>query len=368
MTGGGTHLAIDSYRDVRSLADETDVLNLSWTLDERKVLAVDLQARLLQWLSEDGLEHVNRYLVSDPYGEKILAGPLRQFFATAEAQWRITCGAGVNSLLHALAPLCRAAPVHVLGQTYPDFPCWIERNGGVCIGHGRGESPQSQSAAFERQGLSLVFLERPAFASTDFDDLGTIRELCARAARLRGLVLIDESNANYCPPAFSAVHLLDCVDNLIVLRGFSKAYGLGGLRLGVCLASMSLESTIRSITPPLQASSLSLYLGSRLLELGDIARTLRAKISEHKRVTQRVMENFLAGHVTLPNPFLPYILLTHSQQELHETLARRGVLGKRHPVWSADAEGPGIFYRYSVPLDPQRMDLLESKLAVTGPV
>ncbi len=80
------------------------------------------------------------------------------------------------------------------------------------------------------------------------------------------------------------------------------------------------------------------------------------------------MENFLARPVTLSNRFLPYILLTPSQQELHETLARRGVLGKRHPVWSGDAEGPGMFYRYSVPLDPSRMDLLESKLTVAGTV
>jgi hypothetical protein len=313
--------AFRSYESIDPSAPEGDTLNLAWTRDERECLSVDL-AKLI----EEELPAVDRYLVRDPYGEATLG--------LALPGRTVTCGAGVVSLLHALARLSTA--VRIIGDTYPDFPYWVTQNGGTC-------------AAF----ASLWFLERPSLHGDAFADVADLGALCEDAARAGAIVIVDESNANYYPPAWSAIGLAQ--ENLVVLRGFSKAYGLGGLRLAFCVASAALTERVRSVVPPLLASSLSLRVGARVLALGDITAPLRARIAAHKREAIELFER--AGVETLPpSEHLPYVLSPAG----YESLEARGILGKRHPLWS---EGKlADIYRLSVPLSDARIARLRQLL------
>ncbi len=78
------------------------------------------------------------------------------------------------------------------------------------------------------------------------------------------LVVIDEAYGE-----FSQVTVMDWVkryQNLIVLRTFSKAYGLGGIRLGYLVASENLTSQISKVTLPYCVSSLAQVIGDFLLQ------------------------------------------------------------------------------------------------------
>lgn len=312
--------AFQSYQGVDPAAEEAEGLNLAWTRDERECLSVDLTALLKDELrAEIADDHpwLDRYLVRDPYGEQALGLP-------------VTCGAGVVSLLACLARL--SPKVRILGETYPDFPYWLAQSGGSC-------APDAD----------LWFLERPSLTGDAHADLAPLADEAARADKV---VIVDESNANYCPPGWSAASLAR--DNVIVVRGFSKAYGLGGLRLAYCVASPRLTARIRTVVPPLLVSSLSLRLGARVLALGDITAPLRARIAAHKAEMIALLRR--AGVASFPSSeHLPYVFARAS-----EPLRARGIVGKQHSVWSAGAVTS--LYRLSVPLNESRMERLRGLL------
>ncbi|WP_217597926.1 histidinol-phosphate transaminase [Cohnella sp. GbtcB17] len=72
-------------------------------------------------------------------------------------------------------------------------------------------------------------------------------------------VVVDEAYFEYASPADfpDTVRLLDRYPNLIVLRTFSKAYGLAGLRVGYGIAGAETVRAINRIRPPLNVNRLA---------------------------------------------------------------------------------------------------------------
>jgi len=71
------------------------------------------------------------------------------------------------------------------------------------------------------------------------------------------LVVLDEAYAEFVddPAAVVGTRLLAAHPNLAVLRTFSKAYGLAGLRVGYCLAgSPDIAAALRQVSVPFQVS------------------------------------------------------------------------------------------------------------------
>src|SRR5690606_40760169 len=67
--------------------------------------------------------------------------------------------------------------------------------------------------------------------------------------RSYGLVVVDEAYIDF-TKSKSFVHELQKYPNLIVLQTFSKAWGLAGLRLGMCYASEEIISVLNKIKYP----------------------------------------------------------------------------------------------------------------------
>ena len=82
-------------------------------------------------------------------------------------------------------------------------------------------------------------------------DPGALRELVA-AVPGDCLVLVDEAYHDFmdAPVQFSAASLLHDHRNVVVLRTFSKAFGLAGLRVGYALGDPSLLEPVERIRPP----------------------------------------------------------------------------------------------------------------------
>ncbi|KUL39716.1 aminotransferase class I/II-fold pyridoxal phosphate-dependent enzyme [Streptomyces regalis] len=349
-------LAIGSYEKLRDLSDGSDLLNLAWTQDEGDLLSVDVMAAVSAELAAEvaeGLPYVRDYLVKDPYGEALLGPAVGEFFDAPGRPVSVTCGAGVGPLLHGLSLLAAGGTVEVVTDVYPDYPHWVARAKGRCVPYGSG--PRGD----------VLLLERPALADERFAGLDAVRELCAVAAHRGAVVVVDESNANYCPPDFSAANLAPEVPNLIVVRGLSKAYGLGGLRLGYCVASAPMAGRVREAVSPLGPSSLSLRIARRILRLGDITADLRAAIARTKPYVRDLLTE--AG---LPDPVpaargLPYLLFPHDPHRAVELLAERGIQAKVQPVWSTSAGTLTEVGRLSVPLREDRLHELHTRLGRT---
>ena len=86
--------------------------------------------------------------------------------------------------------------------------------------------------------------------------------------KTKGVVLIDEAYAEFCNITY--IDLAMKYDNVIVLKTFSKAYALAGIRLGYAISSANLIDVINICKPPYNISTLSQLIASVAIENKDL--------------------------------------------------------------------------------------------------
>lgn len=91
-----------------------------------------------------------------------------------------------------------------------------------------------------------------------------LEEVEALIEAFPGIVMVDEAYGEYAN--YSAIPLIDKYENLVVLRTFSKAFGLAGLRLGYAVANPTLAKAINKIPAPYAINIVSLTMGRKILE------------------------------------------------------------------------------------------------------
>ena len=72
----------------------------------------------------------------------------------------------------------------------------------------------------------------------------------------KGLVVIDEAYIDFSNKE-SWINELDEYPNLVITQTLSKAYGLAGIRLGICYASTEVISVLNKIKPPYNVNELT---------------------------------------------------------------------------------------------------------------
>jgi imidazoleglycerol phosphate dehydratase HisB len=156
------------------------------------------------------------------------------------------------------------------------------------------------------QKADLVFVCRPNNPTGELPDIPDVP----------GQLIIDEAYADY-----AGVDALDRIGaGAIVLRTFSKAYGLAGARVGYSIASPELTAVITSRQAPLSVSSLSASLALAALATPiDVS----AQIAERERLAVELSGLGLTPLKSYTNfLFIPM----EKPQELVERLMAYGVV------------------------------------------
>lgn len=107
------------------------------------------------------------------------------------------------------------------------------------------------------------------------------------------LIVVDEAYREYADPARvpDGLALLGDRPNVAVLRTFSKAYGLAGLRVGYCVAPPGIAAHVRRTQVPFSVSALAQRAAVVALgESAEVARRAALTVAERDRVTGRLRE------------------------------------------------------------------------------
>lgn len=88
------------------------------------------------------------------------------------------------------------------------------------------------------------------------------------------LIVLDEAYIEYSPESNNRA-LLDAFDNLVIVRTFSKAYGLAGLRVGYALSSAPVADLLNRIRQPFNVSRIGLAAAAAALEDQQFIETVR---------------------------------------------------------------------------------------------
>jgi len=100
----------------------------------------------------------------------------------------------------------------------------------------------------------------------------------------------------------AAVDLLADFPNLVVLRTFSKCYGLAGLRVGYALGSPSFRAAVDAVRQPFSVNALAQAAGAEaVLHSDDVLMRVESTIAERLRVEEGLGEIGLATAATQAN-------------------------------------------------------------------
>ncbi len=103
-----------------------------------------------------------------------------------------------------------------------------------------------------------------------------------------GLVVVDEAYIDFSEQRSWLTKLND-YPNLIITQTFSKAYGLAGIRLGVCYASKEIITILNNIKPPYNVNELTQQRAIlRLQKLDEVQNEIAQLISERKRLKKEL--------------------------------------------------------------------------------
>jgi histidinol-phosphate aminotransferase len=120
----------------------------------------------------------------------------------------------------------------------------------------------------------------------------------------RVTVILDEAYVEFQthddPDA--TVDLLADLPNLVVLRTFSKVYGLAGLRVGYALGSAKFRAAIDAVRQPFSVNALAQAAGAEaILHSDDVTRRVESTVAERIRVEDGLSELGLATSDTHAN-------------------------------------------------------------------
>src|SRR5262249_35961108 len=138
-----------------------------------------------------------------------------------------------------------------------------------------------------------------------------------------GLVVIDE--AYYPFSGFTVLDWLKDYDHLVVLRTFSKAYALGGLRLGYLVAEPEIAQQVQKCLLPFCISKLTFAVALTILEEPQYVQEYVERIcAERTRMVERMKS---VNKVTLYPTNTNFVLFeVDNPKQAFERLLKEGVI------------------------------------------
>ncbi|PCI35976.1 MAG: histidinol-phosphate transaminase [Elusimicrobia bacterium] len=224
-----------------------------------------LDANESPWSGLDG--SLNRY--PEPKSEKLVAA-LSSLYACAPEN--IFLGRGSDEAIDCLLRcFCESvqSTVLTLAPSYGVYDIAAEIQGAgvlkVTLEESEGfEVVVERVVAAAKDDTRLVFLCSPNNPTGGSISVETVRAVCAAFAG-RAVVVLDEAYGEFSDTP-SLGPEAGTIENLVVLRTLSKAWGLAGLRVGVCIAGPEIVELMDRVRAPYPLARPVLALALEALE------------------------------------------------------------------------------------------------------
>jgi histidinol-phosphate aminotransferase len=207
------------------------------------------------------------------------AAPAREAVAThfGVDPSHVTLGNGGDELIE----LCFRAfagagdSVAYLTPTYPLFDPLCRIHGAVASTHPT-ELPWELPPGLGADPAPLKFIVNPNSPTGALFDPPAVE---AAVAASSGVVAIDEAYVDFAPR--SSLPLLERYDNVLLLRTFSKSYGLAGMRIGFALGSVELIEAMEAVKDSYNLDRLAIVAAAAAIQDEE----------HHKRLVDEVVRN-----------------------------------------------------------------------------
>jgi histidinol-phosphate aminotransferase len=143
-----------------------------------------------------------------------------------------------------------------------------------------------------------------------------------------GLVILDEAYGEFAD--YSVVPRIREFPNMIILRTFSKAFGLAALRLGYAVANPELARVVSEKSPlPYPVSGFTLRMGSKMLDNVNLMKKAAKELVDERGKLIKAL-NQIEG-VQAFNSQADFLLINTKKpaDEVNEKLLKRGIMLKK---------------------------------------
>jgi histidinol-phosphate aminotransferase len=292
---------LDYYKQFEDVPEEELNKERRARREEEKRLALervpDLDLSSTEWPELPNSEVVNASIFTargrvngypDRYASEVRSRLAERHGVEAE---RVVVGNGAAELLQAAAMALMSACDELLTPwpSYPLYPLMAARAGGRPVAVEVGDDGQDLDAlrAAVTDHTRVVVICNPNDPTGTYIGADRIAALAAGLPE-RVHVLVDEALAHFqdAEPLDSVLRLTDAFPRLLVVRTFSKVYGLSGLRAGYAVGSGSTTQLLDAIAPVLGVNALTQAAVIQALEISDpeVERRRNAVIEERHRL------------------------------------------------------------------------------------
>lgn len=137
-----------------------------------------------------------------------------------------------------------------------------------------------------KKKFKALYISNPNQPIGSIINLRDIKKILDLSKKKNSLVIIDEAYIDFCP-TYSAKVFLKKYKNLIILRTFSKAYGLAGLRIGYILSNKENIKQISKVKPLCDVNSLAVLFAEYFLKYDYEYKKNKNEIKKSKRSLEK---------------------------------------------------------------------------------
>ena len=300
------------------------------------------------------LPHADRY--PDPLCRALRAKLAPHEGIPAES---ILCGNGAADLIFRLAWAAKPRTALVTAPTFAEYAAALESAG--CAVRRHFLQAEVDFAVTDSilssitPEVDMVFLCQPNNPTGQLTPLPLVERILRRCEACGALLVVDECFLDFLPDcdALTAKALLDS-KNLLILKAFTKLYGMAGVRLGYCLcANTALLEAMQAAGQPWAVSSLAQAAGLAALDETAYVAQVRALIAQQR---PRLTAGLRALGLRVLDGRANYLLF-QGPETLGDALRQRGV------VLRSCSNYPGLdgsWYRTAVRTGPENDELLKA--------
>ncbi len=246
----------------------------------------------------------------------------------------VVCGAGETEIISCVIRAFARPGDEILMHrpTFPIYHLYAEAEGRQPVFADPGDAlTLSVDDLLEQinERTRVVFLTSPHNPSGRVLELDVVRRVCRAASR--ALVVMDEAYIHFSDRS-SAVRLLPECPNLIVLRTFSKAYGLAGLRVGFGIAGEEVIRILMRVKPTWNVGTLQVVGAAAALDDEEHVERITRIVGKMREAAYREIDG-LGGFSVIKGSQANFVLVRLDDPSLNSTevfrrLARRGLVVK----------------------------------------
>ena len=274
---------------------------------------------------KNNLNSLNRYPDGNAY---YLKKAISEKFKISEE--RIVLGNGSDEIvmLLALAFINPGEEIIVSQYSFVRYKMGAQLMGARCIEvplvdyqHSLGDFPHCVTSK-----TKAIFIDNPMNPIGTMATRKKMEKLLEKIAD-RILIVVDEAYFEYVKDKKypNCLEYIDQYPNLVVLRTFSKIYGLAGLRIGYGFSSPEIINGIECVRPPFNVNSAAQIAGLAALSDNKFVKKSAKYNQKQKKFLYKELDNLKIKYIESHTNFI-LINLDSNGNQVSEDLMKKGVI------------------------------------------